>query len=760
MKNFFLATLVALVSLISNFAFSEIIVDGILNEKEWNTAQKITKFYEVYPYSLREVNDFKTQILIVESEKGLYFGFKNYQSNESMRTMNHLRDQERALSDKNGIVIDFNGDGIEGYNFFISSSGSIGDATVTDEKERNWDWDADWQSAATVKEGVWYSETFIPWTIASMKTQAGDKRKVNMAFYRMLMGVGRGFSTIKGSVYENVYLSVFDEYEFTNYSTSKLDFFPYTTLTEDVSNSDQVAKVGAELFWKIDSSKQLNLTLNPDFGQVESDEVVVNFSAFETFYSDKRPFFAENNSMFDVSDRMHRIINTRRIGGRPDYDCEAYEDLKEYCQQNKAETSEIDFALKYTQKGEVDIGFMSASERDEKFSEGRDFHALRLNTKYNNLKYGYLGTYVNKPFLRMNSQVNSLDFMYLPSKIHRMTGNFMHSNVNKRDGFGFTMGYGYSPDQNFASGIGINFYDDQLDLNDMGYLILNDRLMFNGRTQFKKTSFPQGSIFRSRLFEIGYGSKFNADTVREGSNLAFKIESNFTDLSEIKTEIFYRSTGRNTRITRGSPLAPYINMPKGMGGYIEFTGPRKPTYIYSLRFERGKGSEHSPEIGWKNSSRGFIKFMPAENLSFSMLYQHTDEKNWLNWLDDNLLATFHRKQRKSVFELEWFKNNKHELRIKAQLVAFTGRNPIPYLGDQKGNLKPIDLNISPITISELAFQVRYRYEIMPLSYLYLVYSKGGRVTLNDDEDNLASLYRRPWNDPAKENFTLKLRYRF
>ena len=60
MKNFFLATLVALVSLISNFAFSEITVDGILNEKEWDTAQNITKFYEVYPYSLREVNDFKT----------------------------------------------------------------------------------------------------------------------------------------------------------------------------------------------------------------------------------------------------------------------------------------------------------------------------------------------------------------------------------------------------------------------------------------------------------------------------------------------------------------------------------------------------------------------------------------------------------------------------------------------------------------------------------------------------------------------------
>ena len=749
-----------LIFILSFSLSSEIKIDGSLDEAEWKEAHVIDRFYEVYPYSLREVNDYKTQILIIESDKGLYFGFKNYQANETMRINNHLRDQERALSDKNGIVIDFDADSVEGYNFFISSSGSVGDATVTDEKERNWDWDADWQSAALVKDGVWYSETFIPWNIAPMKSQPGEKRKIKMAFYRMLMGIGRGFSTIKGSVYENVYLSVFDEFQFNNYSGTKLDFFPYTTLTEDIANSDQLSKAGAEIFWKIDSSKQLNLTLNPDFGQVESDEVVVNFSAFETFYSDKRPFFAENNSMFDVSDRMHRIINTRRIGGRPDYECDIYGDLEEYCHETKSENSEIDFALKYTQKGEVDFGFMSASERDEKFSQGRDFYAVRLNTKVNDLKYGYLGTYVDKPVSGENAQVNSIDFMYLPSKIHRMNGNLMHSSVKSQDGFGLTMGYSYNPNQDFSSGIGINFYDDELDLNDMGYLILNDRLMFNGRTQFKKTRFAEGSVLRSRLFEVGYGSKFNADTVRESSNFALKVETNFTDLSEFKTEIFYRSTGKNTRITRGSTLAPYIDMPKGVGGYAEFTGPRKPKYVYSLRFERGKGSEHSPGIGWKNSSRAFIKFMPLDNLSFNMSYNHSEEKNWLNWLDDNLLATYERKQRTSVFELEWFKNNQHELRIKAQLVAFTGRNPTPYLGNEKGKLVPIDLSISPITISELAFQVRYRYEIMPLSYLYLVYSKGGRVSANDEEDNLSNLYRRPWNNPEKENFTVKLRYRF
>ena len=118
------------------------------------------------------------------------------------------------------------------------------------------------------------------------------------------------------------------------------------------------------------------MTLNPDFGQVESDEVVVNFSAFETFYSDKRPFFSENNNLFDVKGRMHRIINTRRIGGKPDYDCSVYGEDSDYCNSNQVDSSEIDFALKYTQKGELDFGFLSASERDQKFSEGRDLAVM------------------------------------------------------------------------------------------------------------------------------------------------------------------------------------------------------------------------------------------------------------------------------------------------------------------------------------------------------------------------------------------------
>jgi hypothetical protein len=71
----------------------------------------------------------------------------------------------------------------------------------------------------------------------------------------------------------------------------------------------------------------------------------------------------------------------------------------------------------------------------------------------------------------------------------------------------------------------------------------------------------------------------------------------------MRSEVFYRSSGRDHRITRNSKLAPYINMPEGYGGDIEFNGPRNPLYFYSVKIKREKGSEHSPQLGWNSSLR-------------------------------------------------------------------------------------------------------------------------------------------------------------
>jgi len=142
------------------------------------------------------------------------------------------------------------------------------------------------------------------------------------------------------------------------------------------------------------------------------------------------------------------------------------------------------------------------------------------------------------------------------------------------------------------------------------------------------------------------------------------------------------------------------------------------------------------------------------------MYEHGEEQNWLNWIEGNLLGIYDRKQRTTVASMNWFGGDKHELRIKAQLVAFTARQPNAYLGDAAGNLNPTEIELPPFSLSDLAFQIRYRYELLPLAYLYVVYSKGGRIVELDEEDSLSQLYQRPWKSPQADQFTVKLRYRF
>ena len=100
--------------------------------------------------------------------------------------------------------------------------------------------------------------------------------------------------------------------------------YPYASSTFDAFADAVDAKAGLDFFWRPNSSLQLNATLNPDFGNVESDDVIVNLTAFETFFPEKRLFFQEGQEVFITTQRAESfsrsqtltLLHTRRIGGR------------------------------------------------------------------------------------------------------------------------------------------------------------------------------------------------------------------------------------------------------------------------------------------------------------------------------------------------------------------------------------------------------------------------------------------------------------
>ena len=275
-----------------------------------------------------------------------------------------------------------------------------------------------------------------------MKKQEGDLRKIRISFWRLSLEISKAFATIKSNPTRSRFISTLNDLYVKNFDSSSLDFFPYVTASNERTTDDNNVKAGAEIFWKIDSGSQLNIAINPDFGQVESDDVVINFSAMETFYSDKRPFFSENQSMFDVDGyRFLYVINTRRIGGSPNYNCSDYSsELEALCSANQKGNSDINLAFRYTKVGQnYDLGFLGAFESDEPFSEGRDFFATRYLVKKENLSFGYLGTFTKNEVLSRNANVNTVDMVYRPNEDFRLYALFLNSIVEENKGYGFRM---------------------------------------------------------------------------------------------------------------------------------------------------------------------------------------------------------------------------------------------------------------------------------------------------------------------------------
>ena len=748
--------------LFSNLLLSAIVVDGKLEEEEWKSAQKITKFYQVMPFTLEEPEQ-STVVLVYETEEGLFVGYKNYQPTETMRAQQHERDADDANADKVGMSVDFDGDSLMAYSFTVSLGGSLWDAVYRNENESKKDWDADWVAKTSISEDVWYAEFFIPWTVAPMKTQTGDQRKIKISFWRMSLEISKGFATIKSNPRRSTFISTFNELNIKNFDVSNLDFFPYITASNEKTSNDTDTKVGAEVFWKIDSGSQLNVALNPDFGQVESDDVVINFSAMETFYADKRPFFSENQSMFDVDGyRFLYVINTRRIGASPDYNCSDYSsELEALCSSSQEGNTDINLAFRYTKVGQgYDLGFLGAFESDEAFSQGRDYFATRYRVKKENLSFGYLGTFTKNEVLGRNANVNTVDMVYLPTEDFRLYAILLNSIVEDNKGYGLRISIRKQVNQDLSTGLGIYYLDKDLDINDMGYLMRNDWFMIGGRTQLQKTDFNKTSNTLMRTYQHSYGCRALSNGDKEGCFSGFEIKNQFKNTSQIETEVFFRTNGRDNLITRGSELAPYIKLPQNYGIDFKYVGQKNKFWQWDLFAQRSKGSEYSSDLGWRNKYYSSVKVFPLPNLTLRLSYSHEKEANWLNWIQDNLLGAYEKTQRNTNFSIKYFKGNQHELRVKTQLVAFTAKDPHAYLGSIDGRLNEDSTYLNPFSLGQLAFQVRYRYEIMPLAYLYAVYTRGGKIYEADEEDDLGTLYKRPWEEPTKDNFTLKVRYRF
>ena len=740
-----------------------IVIDAELNEKDWEKALVIDEYYETSPYTLKP-GSLKTVTRIISNEDGIYIGFTNFQDNSSMLSNKSMRDEGSNNVEQNGVAIDFDGDGLKAYMFIVTLANIQRDGIRRLGGWPEFDWDGDWKAATKEYDGYWVSEFLVPWDVVLMKNIDGLERDINITTFRYIAKDQTWLNDTKTMGWRTDFLSNLRSIKVGNFSKRKLNYFPYISKTYNSVTGFNEDKLGAEIFLNTGSGKQINLTLNPDFGQAESDEVIVNFSAQETFYSEKRAFFNENQSLFDLRhyDR-YRVINTRRIGAASSYDCDnAYSEAS--CNDSKKSYTDIDFALRYTQKNNnSDIGIFVAQETDESFTKGRDFYAFRSKNKVGTRSIGYFLTHVANNFTNEEATVNVIDFTNVKNNKLTLYTDILSSKKEDISGFGFRSQFVYKPTQLSRRSGSILYFEDDFMLNDFGYLKKNDWFHVGIGSDFTKIDFGESSNLEER--KIGIDFNYDSDTSGNSNPIQLRQEFNysFVNTSSFQASWDLKTSGKDTTITRKSVNFPYVKNKGSFSFNLDYESPSFGKWEYDWRV----GYETADKYKTWNSEgyeRRFAKIAgsiyPTDNFRMSYSIRVREEDEWLNWIKDNELATYDLTQKIISLNANWFKGTKHEVRLKSQFVALEAKNPTSLISDQAGYLYNHNSEVKPFTDGITSFQVRYKYEIAPLSYIYLVYTKGGRVFDDENEKNTSDIFKDPWRNPSNEIFSLKFRLKY
>lgn len=739
-------TAAAALALAGTNAFADIAVDGRLDEPEWERARVFTDFRVTQPYTLGAPRH-PTEVRLLGTPQGIAIGFRCVQPASTPRQKEQTPRDADNNGDRVNIYIDLDADAKVAYNVTVALAGSLQDATITNEVQYSPDWDGDYDYAVRDLGDEWFVELLLPWTLASMKNPGAPTRTVGILFDRVV-GETQERSALEGKSFSRPrYLSEFPRVEIDQYQGSLFHVFPYVTAASDLVADETELKAGADLLWKPSGSFQLTAAFNPDFGQVEADELVVNFDAIEVLFSDKRPFFAENQALFDVRLAGNdRLIYTRRVGGPRDDD--------------PARAAEIDGALKFNgTSGNLDYGLLAAVEDGYGNDLGRAFAAPRLRWSAGSWTFGYLGAYTDRPFFDRTAQVHAGDLIWRPDGRLSVQAQLLASVVDQADsgttGDGAVMRASFTPSPDWEHQMLLLHMADDLQLNDLG---------FQERAGLNHVYYSAARRFR----------EFAADDRRAGVQWRAEFELNRNDTGDRLAP--YAGLVREAQQRSGAVLVSALRVTGD--GVDDLITRGNGDLNVDARLHALEQTYQSARIGkWRIFGRAVLRqegdddfaigaetkaeYFARDNLSAALRLDLLWSRDWLIWIEDDLLASFHRKRAILAGDLNWFPAPDQELRVKLQWLGIDARRATPYRVGPSGDRVPSADVVPGFLVNNFGLQIRYRWTFAPQSDLYVVYGRGG-LEFEDDPAvrGLGHLLSSAFDLRDSEQLVVKARYRF
>ncbi len=318
------------------------VIDGKLNDETWAAATPVSGFTQRDPEEGKPATQ-DTEVRILFDDSALYIGARLFDPEPTLLARRLSARDNGFDSDWIGVYLDPLHDHLTGAMFRVSAANAQQDMVLYNDSWTDSSWDAVWQSEVSVDEQGWTAEIRIPlsqlrFTGASQQTWGINieryvRRKNESSFLRMVPKNESGLASRMVDLAGLDGLQPGRHLELLPYTAARGEFIQPITRsnvrTPFNDGSRAFASAGLDLKWGVSNNLTVTGTINPDFGQVEVDPAVVNLTAFETFFQEKRSFFLEGSQIFNnfgqggandswgFNNSEPSLFYSRRIGRQP-----------------------------------------------------------------------------------------------------------------------------------------------------------------------------------------------------------------------------------------------------------------------------------------------------------------------------------------------------------------------------------------------------------------------------------------------------------
>jgi hypothetical protein len=772
-------------------------VDGKVDEAVWATIPAYNNLLVAVP-ATGKPSKWPSAVRLLATDRGLYVSSVMKQPRETL--VRRLANRDEFIDrDTFGITLDTSGHGLFGYWFTLALGDSQMDGKVLPERRYSNDWDGPWIGATQALDDGWSAEAFFPWSMMMLPNVEGT-RNIGFAIARQISFTNERLQWPGHAYSSPQFVTALNTMQVDNVKPrQQFSVIPFASATVDQAREDNKLRIGVDLTWKPTPRFEVNATLNPDFGSVEADDVVLNLSASEVFFPEKRLFFLEGNEIFETTPRANNgnamrlhtnenfattsrreffrefiptpvsILNTRRIGGVATQ-VALPAGVTPNPGENNLPTELIGAAKISGNFGGLRYAILGALEDDVEWfgrntsgadvdigADGRDFGVARIiwehtapATRYG---IGAISTLVSGPLF--DAEINAVD-LHFGTNDGRWSADFqtLRSEVAGRGGDGLILDAIFAPSSNLSHSIKYDRFDRGVRLSDMGFLRRNDYEGFQYIMQYASQR-PRGPIINTR------------------GAITLDVQRNLSKDQFVEKALYWRNAvSLPARLTLRTALgympARYEDFDtRGNGSYrtddriyVETLWATDASKVASFSFGLGGWQEHLGD--WTYTALTGVTFRPIDVFYMDLDVRYRKRDGWLVYQGLRNFGAYHGTEWLPSLKMTWFLAPRHQVRLSLQWAGVRaderGFFAVP-AGD--GDLVRAARTRADhdLAVSLLTTQLRYRWEIAPLTDLFVVYTRGNRLNTIDD-DSFSNLFTSSFEDPIVDFFVAKLRWRF